>query len=114
MRFFGQIGFVEHQEKIVDGIGSGVWEDTVIEKSYYGDVVNLTRKYDTVADKVNDNITLSQSISIVADAYALDKFCFMKYVILNNVKWKITNIRVEYPRVTLTLGGLYTEEASNG
>lgn len=84
----------------------GVFVDDIIEKRHRGDV---TRNYkrSTSADKVNDDITLSNIISIVADPYAMNNFHSIRYITFMGAKWKVTDVEVAYPRLNLTLGGVW-------
>lgn len=102
-KFSGKIGYISTVET-----KSGIWEETVIEKQYYGDLVKNTSRF-AVSDSTNDNITISNSISIVADQYACYNYMHMRYVVFMNSKWKISNAELAYPRIILTLGGQYHE-----
>lgn len=84
----------------------GVWEPSIIERPYYGDLIKNTRRLQST-DKVNDDINISNEVSIVADPYAMNNFHTMRYVQFMGAKWKITNVEVQYPRLILSLGGLY-------
>lgn len=84
----------------------GVWEPNIIERPYYGDLIKNTRRLQST-DKVNDDINISNEISIVADPYAMTNFHTMRYVQFMGSRWKITNVEVQYPRLILSLGGLY-------
>ena len=100
-KFFGTIGFVEQAET-----APGVWQDQITERKYYGDVLRNIRR--TRSDnKVNDDINVSNEISIVADPFANQNFYSIRYVEFMGAKWKITNVEVQYPRLILTMGGLY-------
>ena len=59
---------------------------------------------------MNDNVNLANELSIVADPYANEHFFAMRYVELMGAKWKITNVDVQYPRLILTIGGVYNGE----
>lgn len=87
-------------------IAPGVWEPSIIERPYYGDLIKNTRRLQST-DKVNDDINISNEVSIVADPYAMTNFHTMRYVQFMGAKWKITNVEVQYPRLILSLGGLY-------
>lgn len=102
-KFSGKVGYIKTIET-----EPGVWEETAIEKQYYGDLVKDTSRY-TSGESTNDNITISNSISIVADKFACENYQHMRYVTFMNAKWKISNVEIVYPRITLTLGGLYHE-----
>lgn len=84
----------------------GAWEEHITERPYYGDLVRNVRKLQG-ADKVNDDITVANEISIVADPYANQNFHAMRYVEFMGAKWKITNVEVQYPRLILSVGGVY-------
>ena len=105
-RFYGKVGYAETIEDIVDGIHTGRWHDSVVEMFYYGDVLETSTRWQS-GDHVNDNLTVSNKISVLADAYANQNFSKIKYVEWMGVKWKVSNITVQRPRLILTLGGEY-------
>ena len=84
----------------------GIWEEQITERSYYGELIRNTRRLQTT-DKVNDDLTISNQISIVSDPYAINNFHAMKYAVLWGTKWKITSVEVQYPRLILEVGGVY-------
>lgn len=100
-KFYGKIGYANTVET-----KPGVYEEQIVERSYYGDLIRNTRRLQS-ADQVNDDINISNEISIVADPYATNNFHTMRYAIFMGTKWKISNIEVSYPRLILTLGGVY-------
>lgn len=100
-KFYGPIGFAETKET-----KPGVHEELVVERKYFGDLLRNTRRLQS-ADQLNDNINIANEISIVADPYANDHFYAMRYVELNGVKWKVSNVDVKPPRLVLTVGGQY-------
>ena len=101
-KWYGKIGYTEQIET-----APGVWEEKTSERQYYGDVVRNVRKLEP-SGEVNDNINVSMEISIVADPYAIQNFHTMRYIEFMGSLWKIYNIEVNYPRLILTIGGLYT------
>ena len=101
MRFYGAIGYAVTQETSPD-----VWEESIQEVYYRGDVRRVTRRL-VSGEKVNDDINISNEISILADAFALQNFQNIRYVKWNDVKWKVSSITVDRPRMTLEIGGLY-------
>ena len=84
----------------------GIFKEVFTEITYVGDVIRNTRRWQE-GQKVNDDLVVNNRISIVADAYALDHFSEMRYVKLNGVLWKITDIEILKPRLVLTLGGRF-------
>lgn len=102
-RFFGEIGYGTSLETPP---GSGKWVDAIIEHEYYGDVVRQVRNLNP-DDKINEDITVSNSISIVADQYANENFLKIKYVRWSGVLWTVTSVEVRAPRLILSLGSVY-------
>ena len=102
-KFCGVIGYV-----ITNEIEPGVYVEEVIENEYYGDVIRNTRRLREAA-KVNDDINISNQISIVADPFANNNFHAMRYIMFMGTKWKIIEVEVQYPRLILSIGGLYNE-----
>ena len=103
-KFCGKIGYIETLET-----EPGIWEEQVTERSYYGDLIRNTRRLQT-SGNVNDNIVVSNEISIVADPYANQNFHAMRYVEFMGTKWKIESVDVQYPRLILSIGGVYNGE----
>lgn len=100
-KFYGPIGYSETVETI-----PGVWKEQITEKMYYGELIRNTRRLQT-ADKLNDDVNIANEISIVADIFANENIFSMRYVGFMGAKWKITNVEVMYPKLILTIGGLY-------
>lgn len=100
-KFYGKIGYANTVET-----KPGVYEEQIVERSYYGDLIRNTRRLQS-ADQVNDDINISNEISIVADPYATNNFHTMRYAVFMGTKWKISNVEVSYHRLILTLGGVY-------
>ena len=103
MKFYGPIGYAETVET-----KPGVWEEQITERMYYGDVTRNTRRLQS-SETLNDDINVANEISIVADPFANEHFYSMRYVGFMGAKWKISNVEVQYPRLILTIGGVYNE-----
>ena len=103
-KFYGNIGFIETVE-----VEPGIWEEKIVEHPYYGDLVRNTSKFQP-SGGVNDNINISNDISIVADPYANENFRNMRYVEFMGARWKVSNAEVKYPRIQLAIGGVYNGE----
>lgn len=100
-KFFGPIGFATTVET-----RPGVWTEKIVERNYRGDVIRNSRRLQTT-DQVNDDINISNEISIVADPFANGNFHSMRYIGFMGAKWKISSVEVKYPRLILTLGGVW-------
>jgi len=100
-RFSGKVGFATTTEK-----APGVWTDDVTEFPYFGDVVRAV-KHTQAADKVNNDYSVSNSISIVADPYATQNFFAIRYVEWAGKLWTVSNVEIQSPRLLLSLGSFY-------
>jgi hypothetical protein len=101
-KFVGAIGYATSTLT-----APGVWTDNVVERAYTGDVLKKRRSWRS-GDKVNPDLTISDTISIIADGFTLSNVGSMKYVVWQGEKWSIASVDIERPRVVLELGGLYS------
>lgn len=102
-RFFGAVGYGSSVE---NPVASGVWVDEITEIEYYGDVIR-TRKESQDTENLNSDIRVNNSISIVADEYAIEHFINIKYVRWSGVLWAVTDVTVQHPRLILSIGSVY-------
>ena len=100
-KYYGKIGFAESVES-----APGVHVEKIVERNYYGELVRNSRRLQS-AHQLNDNINISNEISIVADPYADKNFHMMRYIEFMGTKWKISNVEVQPPRLILTVGGVW-------
>lgn len=103
-KFYGRIGYAESVET-----APGVWVDGIVSRSYVGDVIKNTNRW-VPGEGVNDDLTLSNKFSIVADPYAFMHFHSIKYVKWMGAYWKVTAVEPQRPRLILTIGGVYNGE----
>lgn len=101
-KFYGTVGFVKTVES-----APGVWTEQIVERKYYGNVISRTRSLQS--NGVNDNINISDEISIVADPFVNENYFAIRFVEYMGSKWKVQSISVQFPRLNLSLGGLYNE-----
>lgn len=100
-KFYGVIGYGETVET-----SPGVWEDQIVERSYFGDVVRNTRRLKE-GESLNNDLSVGNSISIVADAYANEHFHALRYIQWAGVLWTVSEVEVQSPRLLLRLGEVY-------
>lgn len=100
-KFYGKIGYA-----ITEMTEPGIYEERLVEEYYFGDIVKNTRRLREMSN-INDDINISNQISILADPYLMNNFHSMRYVIYMGTKWKVSEVEVQYPRLILTLGGIY-------
>ena len=106
MKYYGNIGYAVLQENV-----PGVYVEKIITHSYYGDVLRNIGQNQT-SDKLNDDVKISNEFSIIGDPYAYENFHQMRYIEYMGIKWKITSVEVQYPRLILNAGGVYNEQTS--
>lgn len=102
-KFCGTIGF---STSVEEPEGSGIYKNKFVTKKYLGDILKNTKRAET-GEGVNDNVVLSNQISIISDPYARENFSMIAYVTFMGTRWKVTSVEVRYPRLILTLGGVY-------
>ena len=100
-RFFGRIGYGGTVES-----APGVWVDDIIERSYFGDVIRNTRNL-REGENLNVDLSVQNSISIIADAYANEHFFAIRYVEWAGTLWTVSSVEVQSPRLLLRLGEVY-------
>lgn len=100
-RFYGTVGYSETKETV-----PGVWEEQITERNYSGEVRKISKRWQS-GESLNDDLVVSNEISIVADPFAFNNFHNIRYVVWMGVKWKVSRMDVQRPRITLTLGGVY-------
>jgi hypothetical protein len=100
-KYYGNVGYAESVETV-----PGVIKEVITARPYFGDILQNTRRLQS-ADQLNDDINVSNRISIVADPFANKNFHSMRYIEYMGANWKITSVEVAYPRLILTIGGVY-------
>lgn len=100
-RWYGTIGYAEVTET-----APGIWTETIVPREYYGDL-NRNIRHISSNDKVNEDISVNNELSIVSDPYAMENFYQIRYAEFMGVKWKVSSVEVRYPRLILSLGGVY-------
>lgn len=101
MKFYGKICFSQTIET-----EPGVWEETEEIRHYAGDVIRRSSQYRQTSN-LNDDISITNEISIVADQFANGNFYRIRWIEFCGAKWKVTNIDVQPPRLIIQTGGIF-------
>ena len=101
-RFHGAVGFKEE----VDSQETGIVRDLVVERTFYGKVLEHSRRWQN-SDVVTNDLMLSNQIAITATDYAFKNASAIIYVCYMGGRWSVTGVRVKGPELVLTLGGVY-------
>lgn len=108
-KFFGEVGY-----GIPTETAPGVWTDEITEVQYFGDVVRNSRMQRESSEKVSFDLSVSNSISIVADAFANEHFFAMRYVRWAGQVWTVTEVDASNPpRLLLRLGEVYNGDQAS-
>ena len=103
-RYNGRLGFA-----ITEETAPGVWENIISEKAAKGDILMNNIQYNAQS-QLNDEITISNQISIMASSYVLKNWEHIVYATYMRQKWRVSNVKLAFPRIILTLGGVYSEQ----
>lgn len=100
-KYYGAIGYAKSVEDI-----ASVYREEITERYYYGDIYRNS-KSNKSSENLNDNISISNKVSILADPFAMNNFQAIKYATYLGTKWKVKSVEVQYPRLILELGDVY-------
>ena len=103
-RFYGNVGYAIQEE-----VRPSVWEDRIIERPYFGELVTKGYRENYVPDNVHQDLKLDTDIEIIANPFAIEHFSKIRYVCYYGTRWIVTSARLDYdnPRIRLTIGGVY-------
>lgn len=100
--FHDKVGFLLYEKDIQTGICSEV----PVEKSYYGTVLEHSRRWSS-SEHHSDDLTLANQIKITANDYAFKHMSNIAYVRYMGGYWKVDSIRVQSPNIILSIGGVW-------
>jgi hypothetical protein len=101
MKFHGKVGYGQTMET-----SPGVYEDIIVEREYYGDLMRASRQF-AQGEYLNPDLSLGNMVSVVADSYANENFFNIRYVEWRGVRWTVSNVEIYAPRLTMYLGKVY-------
>lgn len=103
MKFYGEIGFWKDDVEVEPG----VFQPTIVERHYVGDIIRNNRRFQSAENQQNDNLVINNQIVIVADLYMQKSLSSIRYAKWEGVYWKVKSVDVNYPSITLELGEVY-------
>ena len=87
--------------------GHGVWKQVNTEKVYKAEITSHKWYLNREKDTPNVSYKTGESFSVLMDSFLQENLGYITYVVLNGVKWDISSIDVQRPRVHITPGGMY-------
>lgn len=107
-RFHGYVGYLDTEE-----VRPGVHMPKIVERECSGDILQYGNKVQAGVSVIDDPVIMNR-VSFLADPYAREHSDTIKYVVWMGTLWNVTAVSVEFPRLILTLGGVYTGERPSG
>lgn len=101
-RFFGKVGYADQVET-----RPSVWTDVITERELYGETDDMSWRYKSASDQVNNNLVLDRTFDLIVDRFAMDHYSTIRYICYGGARWEVTKLSYEYPRIHLTVGGIY-------
>lgn len=105
-KFYGKVAYVTTEKT-----SPGRFDEKTDIREYYGDEISWGSRWRS-GDKINDDIEITNQLSIVADPFAMNNFRHIRWVEWLGTKWAVVSVQIERPRLILSLGGVYN--ASEG
>ena len=104
MKWYGQIGFTDTQE-----IAPDVYDEVIVDPFYYGEIYRKSRQLND-SGYINGEINYQIEMSVLADPYLRHHIDTIRYVTIDGNKWTVTSVDpTTYPRLTLSIGGVYND-----
>lgn len=104
-RWYGEIGFSTTEET-----APGIHTEVIVTRPYDGDLIKQSIRRADINHSTNKDIDISNRISFVADPFAYAHFGQIRYATYAGLKWEVSDIDIDHPRITISLGGVYNEE----
>lgn len=102
-RFHGKLGYYTEEET-----APGVISDAIVERSCKGDLLQIAQSQQPT-ERLNDNITINNRFSVVADPYAYANISNIRYILWMDTKWKVQTVDIRRPRLIINVDGVYNE-----
>lgn len=109
-RFYGAVGFDRGERELPGAVG--VWAPRRMEeRHYYGTILKHNRRWDN-GENVNDDLNVTNRISIVADDETFRHCSGIRYVRWMGACWKVVSFEIARPRLILSLGGVWNGDTA--
>ena len=108
MRSCAKIGYRYTEEQVdSEGRPNGVYKEIYTERTYKAEVMSYGYR-NQQGESINDDYKLSNKFSLLAcDAFTLSHLNSIIYLEYQKIKWKVTSVDVQRPRLIVSIGGEY-------
>lgn len=103
-KYAGLVGYVTQEETV-----PGVWSPVSTPIKMRGDLIRQSASSQN-GDKLNEDITLGHRVSLIGDAYAFGNYYNIKWIEISGMKWEVTSVEIQRPRLILSVGGLWNDQ----
>ena len=112
-RYKATLGFRETYEKLdEEGNPTSIWVEKVINRPYKADVLTNGYRNQSNENSAVDDYKINNKLSVLAcDAFVISHLNSIIYCEWLGVKWKVTSVDIQRPRLIVSLGGEYHETA---
>lgn len=106
-KYHGKLGFV-----LTEQTSPGTWTPRTEIREVTGDVLQRTVR-ENDSQSINPNVTFDQQISIVYDSFMTQHMFVLEWIEWFGKRWKISKIDIRPPRMNITIGSEWIEEAED-
>lgn len=115
-KFVGKLAVITEQtEKVIDGIPSGIYVNSIKEYKIAGDLLNSNLRIQQ-EDKINDEFHVTNRFSVLASPSLISvladssKASHPAYIEYMGMKLKVSDMQITPPRIIFSVGGLWTQD----
>lgn len=84
----------------------GIARDEYVERKFRATVTRLNNNMVSSGDVI-DNLKMDMNFQIKMDKWTYENFQWLRYLVYNGAKWKITNVQVQRPNMIVQVGGIF-------
>lgn len=108
MRYAAKLGYrYTEEQRDSEDRPNGVYKEIYTERPYKADVMSYGYRNQT-SESINDDYKLTNKFSVLAcDAFTLSHLNSIIYIEYLGIKWKVTSVDIQRPRLIISIGGEY-------
>lgn len=108
-KYFGNIGY---RIDVVDPENPDISKTEITLVKKRGEVLKNSRRWQDTQESINPTMICSNRIKFIGNSFDYENLSSMIFVEYLGSRWKISDVDLsERPKIIVTLGGLYNENA---